>query len=89
MITFSYIKSLRELKLRPGVVTLTWTSMNIDGYKQHVYAGLAALEDLVLKIHDIVESRIQKNLKSLSRSILGTYVDHTNLYELHTSYVLY
>ena len=59
-----------ELKLRPGMVTLTWTSTNIDSYKQHVYAGLAQLEDMVLKIHDIVESRIQKNLKSLSRSIL-------------------
>jgi len=26
-----------ELKLRPGMVTLTWTSMNIDSYLQHVH----------------------------------------------------
>ena len=59
-----------ELKLRPGMVTLTWTSMNIDAYKNHILSGLAALEDLITKINDIVESRIQKNLKNLSRSIV-------------------
>jgi len=26
-----------ELKLRPGMVTLTWTSMNIDSYLFHVH----------------------------------------------------
>lgn len=26
-----------ELKLRPGMVTLTWTSMNIDSYLNHVH----------------------------------------------------
>jgi dynein heavy chain len=26
-----------EYKLRPGMVTLTWTSMNIDGYLHHVH----------------------------------------------------
>lgn len=33
-----------EYKLRPGMVTLTWTSMNIDGYLHHVHQGLAKLE---------------------------------------------
>jgi dynein heavy chain len=33
-----------ELKLRPGMVTLTWTSMNIDSYLQHVHSGLKKLE---------------------------------------------
>lgn len=33
-----------ELKLRPGMVTLTWTSMNIDSYLQNVHAGLNKLE---------------------------------------------
>ena len=28
-----------EIKLRPGMVTLTWTSMNIDAYKLHVTWG--------------------------------------------------
>ena len=59
-----------ELKLRPGMVTLTWTSMNIDKYKADIHHSLAALEDLVTKINDIVENRIQKNLKLISRAIL-------------------
>lgn len=59
-----------ELKLRPGMVTLTWTSMNIDAYKAHVQAGLVKLEDLVTKINDIVENRIQTNLKLISRATL-------------------
>jgi dynein heavy chain len=33
-----------ELKLRPGMVTLTWTSMNIDSYLDHVHNGLKKLE---------------------------------------------
>ncbi len=33
-----------ECKLRPGMVTLTWTSMNIDGYLHHVHAGLSKFE---------------------------------------------
>lgn len=59
-----------ELKLRPGMVTLTWTSMNIDAYKTHIHLGLQRLEDLITKINDIVENRIQKNLKFISRAVL-------------------
>ena len=33
-----------ELKLRPGMVTLTWTSMNIDSYLHNVHLGLKKLE---------------------------------------------
>ena len=33
-----------EYKLRPGMNILTWTSMNIDGYLQHVHSGLSKLE---------------------------------------------
>ena len=29
-----------EYKLRPGMITLTWTSMNIDAYIAHVFSGL-------------------------------------------------
>jgi dynein heavy chain len=59
-----------ELKIRPGMITLTWTSMNIDTYKMHIQAALTRLEDLVTKINDIVENRIQKNLKQISRAVL-------------------
>lgn len=64
-----HLKTL-ELKLRAGMVTLTWTSMNIDSYKSHIHDGLVRLEDLVTKINDIVENRIQKNLKLISRAVL-------------------
>jgi dynein heavy chain len=59
-----------EYKLRPGMVTLTWTSMNIDGYLAHVHAGLAKLEQLIININDIMENRIENNLKALSKTVL-------------------
>lgn len=45
-----------EYKLRPGMVTLTWTSMNIDGYLHHVHNGLVKLEQLIININDIMEN---------------------------------
>jgi dynein heavy chain len=59
-----------EYKLRPGMVTLTWTSMNIDGYLNHVHLGLAKLEQLIININDIMENRIENNLKALSKTVL-------------------
>jgi len=59
-----------EYRLRPGMVTLTWTSMNIDAYKHHVFTGLRRLEELVTTINDIVENRIEKNLKVVSKALL-------------------
>ena len=44
--------------------------MNIDAYKTHIHSGLQRLEDLITKINDIVENRIQKNLKQISRAVL-------------------
>ena len=65
-----------ELKLRPGMVTLTWTSMNIDAYKLDIHVGLKRLEELITKVNDIVDNRIEKNLKIISRSILVELPDH-------------
>jgi len=59
-----------EYKLRPGMVTLTWTSMNIDGYLHHVHSGLNKLEQLIISINDIVENRVENNLKSISKVML-------------------
>jgi dynein heavy chain len=59
-----------EYKLRPGMVTLTWTSMNIDGYLHHVHQGLSKLEQLIININDIMENRIENNLKALSKTVL-------------------
>jgi len=59
-----------EYKLRPGMITLTWTSMNIDAYKSHIHSGLSKLEELVENINDIIENRIEKNLKIVSKTLL-------------------
>jgi len=55
-----------ELKMRPGMVTLTWTSMNIDSYLFHVHQGLRKLEQLIINVNDIIENRIESNLKLVS-----------------------
>ena len=59
-----------EYKMSPGMVTLTWTSMNIDGYISHVHSGLKQLRELVTNINDIIENRIEKNLKVVSKTLL-------------------
>ena len=59
-----------EYKLRPGMITLTWTSMNIDAYIAHVFSGLKKLQELVSNINDIIENRIEKNLKVVSKTLL-------------------
>jgi dynein heavy chain, axonemal len=59
-----------EYKLRPGMVTLTWTSMNIDAYKHHFHTGLTKLEELVVNMNDVVDNRIEKNLRIISKTQL-------------------
>ena len=59
-----------EWKLRPGMTTLTWTSLNIDPFINHVHAGLKKLQELVCCINDIIENRIEKNLKIVSKTLL-------------------
>ena len=56
-----------DLKIRPGMVTLTWTSMNIDGYLQHVQMSLSKLEQLIITINDIIDNRIENNLKKIGK----------------------
>ena len=54
--------------MRPGMITLTWTSMNIDAYINHIHSGLKKLEALVSNINDIIANRIEKNLKVVSKT---------------------
>eukprot|EP00937_MAST-01D_sp_MAST-1D-sp2_P000239 g239.t1 len=56
-----------EHLLKPSMVSLTWTSMNIDAFTEAFHLGLQRLEELINTMNDIVENRIDKNLKSLSR----------------------
>jgi len=64
-----HIKDL-DLKLRPGMVTLTWTSMNIDNFIKNVKTEMARLEQLVIILGDIIENRLENNLKMIGKIIL-------------------
>ena len=44
--------------------------MNIDAYKQTIHARLRRLDELVTNINDLVEHRIEKNLKTISKTLL-------------------
>ena len=59
-----------ERKIQPGMVTLTWTSMNIDGFLHRIHSGLGKLDLLAEQISDLVTNRIERNLKAVSRMSL-------------------
>jgi len=59
-----------EYRLRPGMLTLTWTSMNIGAFTSHVLEGLKNLEELVRNVNDILDCRIEQNLKQVARTLL-------------------
>ena len=67
-----------EWKLRPGMTTLTWTSLNIDPYINHVHSGLNKLQELVSCINDIIENRVEKNLKIVSKTLLVDLSDDSS-----------
>ncbi len=59
-----------DRKIQPGMVILTWASMNIDGFLNRVHTGLAKLEELIQRINDIMDNRIEHNLKHISRTMM-------------------
>lgn len=44
--------------------------MNIDSYLFHVHQGLKKLEQLIINVNDIIENRIENNLKAVSKVVL-------------------
>ena len=67
-----------ELQLRPGMVTLTWTSMNIENFIKNVQKGLSRLEQLVFVLNDIIENRIENNLKMIGKIVLVKLPEDSN-----------
>lgn len=66
--------------IRPGETTLTWTSMNIDTYLSKVHNAIHQLDQLVTKVNDIIQNRIQANLKLVSSTLLvNLFDDHFSL----------
>ena len=59
-----------DQRISPGMMLLTWQSMNIDGYLHKIHYGLSKFEDLVSKINDLIENRVESNLKTISRTLL-------------------
>ncbi|CAJ1345300.1 unnamed protein product [Effrenium voratum] len=71
-----------EFKMRPGLVILTWTSMNIEAYLEEVWKELDRLEQLVLAVNDLMESRIDANLKIVSNVLLVNLPEEQELVTL-------
>lgn len=46
------------------------SSQNIDGYLHRIHSGLTRLEELIRKINDMVDNRIESNLKMVSKTPL-------------------
>ena len=63
-----------EYFLRPAMVSLTWTSMNIDQFIHGAFEKLNTFEQLVLSVNDIMESRI-----TLYQSIIVELYKNINL----------
>eukprot|EP00002_Diphylleia_rotans_P021973 TRINITY_DN428_c1_g1_i1.p1 TRINITY_DN428_c1_g1~~TRINITY_DN428_c1_g1_i1.p1 ORF type:complete len:4548 (+),score=958.95 TRINITY_DN428_c1_g1_i1:229-13872(+) len=67
-----------ERKLFPGMTSLTWTSMNIDGFLHRVHQSLSKFEELVVKVTDILEHRVEFNIKKVSRLTLIEFEEGTS-----------
>eukprot|EP01047_Picozoa_sp_COSAG01_P062772 COSAG01_NODE_8035_length_2947_cov_3.654846_1_plen_857_part_10 len=60
-----------EAKLRVGMDgNLTWTSMSIDGYLQRVENCLEKFDNLVTTMNDIVENRVEANVREIGKTLL-------------------
>ena len=62
--------------IKQGETSLTWTSMNIDGYIAKVHTGLQKLDVVVSQVNNIVENRIYSNLKTISSALLVNLPDN-------------
>jgi dynein heavy chain len=67
-----------EYRLRPGMITLTWTSMSIEAFVTHVRKGMDRLETLVRNINDVIGNRLEKSLKAVSQSLLVDLPENTS-----------
>ena len=56
--------------------------MNIDAFLEHVHVGLAKLDMLIVNINDIMENRIENNLKLLSKTVLVDLPQESSTFSL-------
>ncbi|CAG9462434.1 unnamed protein product [Pedinophyceae sp. YPF-701] len=71
-----------EQKIQPGLYILTWTSMNIDAFLYKILDRMGSLEELVRKVTDMLDNRVEANLKKLSRAkMVSMPTDQTVTFE--------
>lgn len=59
-----------ERRLLPGCVHISWMSLSIDAYIASVLSALDRFDELCVKMKDIMDNRIERNLRGLSRTLL-------------------
>ncbi len=73
---------IMELRMRPGEVTSTWTSMDIDSYIRTVWRELRRLDKFITPVNDVVENRIDANLKNVFHVLLMDIPEENHLKDL-------
>ncbi|KAL4452763.1 hypothetical protein ABPG75_008425, partial [Micractinium tetrahymenae] len=74
-------------KMQPGLLVLTWTSMNIDGYLHRFHQCLARTDELARKVGDIMANRIAANLAAVAGGrLLDLPADQTFTYDEFVSH---
>ena len=53
-------------KIRPGLLSLTWMTVNIDAYLHGVRVGIAKLAELVADVKATIEQRVDAPLRSIA-----------------------
>ena len=64
-----------DVALEPGVCMLTWTSLNLSAFLDHVYETLGEVDLMIDRVNDIIEFRIEKVLEDIANSTDGAYQD--------------
>jgi dynein heavy chain len=57
-------------KVEPGLSLLTWQSLNIEQYVSRMQHGIMKFDELMHKISEMVDVRIEKNLRDISKIML-------------------
>ncbi|XP_019624088.1 PREDICTED: dynein heavy chain 8, axonemal-like [Branchiostoma belcheri] len=63
--------------IAPGLIQLTWSSLNLQGYFDSISAALRDLSLLIKQVNDIRETRIDAVLKEMSELLLCTLPEDT------------
>ena len=56
--------------ISPGLNLLTWQSLNIEQYVTKIQVGIQKFDEVMHKISELVDVRIEKNLRSISKLLL-------------------